>query len=122
MSSAQLVAEARKRAELSRRALAERLGVSTSTIGRWERRRSQPSYESLLQVMEACDLDLLVSIVPRDHEGRRLLAAQSKLSPDEVVDQLVAWASDPASAIGDRAFFPAPPPAADDPGRQSSTE
>lgn len=109
MSSAQLVVEARKRAGLSRGELAERLGVSRSTIARWERRLSEPRFGSLLRVMEACGLELDVNVVPRDLESRRLLTAQASLSPDEIVDQLVEWVNDPANARSGRTFLPAPP-------------
>ena len=109
MSSAQLVAEARKRAALSRSALAERLGVSVSTVSRWERRKTQPSFESLVRVMKVCDLDIHINIVPRDHESRRLLAAQANLSPDEIVDELVEWASNSTCADRSRTFFTALP-------------
>lgn len=83
--------EARKRAGLSQKSLAERLGISRSTVSGWETGRARPSYEAVLDVFEACELDLHVSVVPRDYDTRRMLDAQTHLTPDELIDQLVAW-------------------------------
>lgn len=110
MSSAQLVIEARKRAGLSRAALAKRLGVSRSTVARWERREKQPGYDRLLRVFEACGLDLQVRVVPRDHASRRMLDAQARLTPDELIDQLEAWARDLKHAALDFGLAPDPGP------------
>lgn len=108
VTSAQLVIEARKRAGLSQEALAKRLGVSRSTVTRWERRETQPNCDSLLRVFEACELDLQVRVVPRDIATRRMLDAQARLSPDELIDQLTAWASGLAGAKEDFGIAPDP--------------
>lgn len=53
-----LVAEARSQAGLSRRALAERAGVTTSTISRIEDGRMDPTYTMLARVLGAAGREL----------------------------------------------------------------
>lgn len=93
VSAAHLVIEARKRRGLTQQALAQRLGVSPSTVSGWETERTQPTFAAVLRVFEACGLDLEVSVASRDFDTRRMLAAQSHLTPDELIDQLEAWAA-----------------------------
>jgi transcriptional regulator with XRE-family HTH domain len=80
-----LVREARRRAGLSQRELAERAGTTQSAIARLETGRSTPSFDSVLRFVRLCGLDLDVMLVERDDsdwtQARELLA----LSPDERV-------------------------------------
>lgn len=78
-----LVRRARRRARLSQRQLADRLGVSQSVVARWETGRRTPGVEHLEQVMHLAGLRLVVldqeasSVEPmseqamRDRGGRR---------------------------------------------------
>jgi transcriptional regulator with XRE-family HTH domain len=80
-----LVREARKRARLSQRELAEKAGTTQSAIARLETGRSTPSFDSVLRLVRLCGLDLDVMLVERDEsdwiQAQRLLA----LSPAERV-------------------------------------
>lgn len=55
---------ARRRAGLSQRALAAATGVSPSTIARIEKGRMDPTVSLLTRVVEACGLDLRLSLAP----------------------------------------------------------
>ena len=68
MRGGQLVREARKRAGLTQRELAELLNTTQSVIGRWEAGNSSPSYERVVEAVRACGFDLAVRIVSRDDE------------------------------------------------------
>lgn len=61
------VREARKRAGLTQRELAERAGTTQSAIARIETGRSTPSYDAVLRLVRLCGLDLDVMLVERDH-------------------------------------------------------
>jgi transcriptional regulator with XRE-family HTH domain len=61
-----LVREARRRAGLSQRQLAERAGTTQSAIARIETGRSTPSFDTVLRLVRLCGLDLDVMLVERD--------------------------------------------------------
>lgn len=61
-----LVREARKRAGLTQRELAERAGTTQSAIARLENGRTTPSFDTLLRLVRLCGLDLDVMVVERD--------------------------------------------------------
>lgn len=65
--TADLIVEARRRADLSQSELAERTGPAQASIARWER-GDAPSLETVREVVEACGLDLQTTL-----EERRLL-------------------------------------------------
>jgi transcriptional regulator with XRE-family HTH domain len=64
--SASLIVEARRRAGLSQRELALRLGKRQAEIARWERGHVTPSLERLRDVVDACGLELTVGLAVAD--------------------------------------------------------
>ena len=78
-----LVREARRRANLSQRELAERAGTTQSAIARIETGHSTPSFDTVLRLVRLCGLDLDIMLVERDDsdwiQAKRLL----ELSPEE---------------------------------------
>ncbi len=64
--SASLIVEARRRAGLSQRELALRLGNRQAEIARWERAHVVPSLERLREVVAACGLELTVGLAAAD--------------------------------------------------------
>ncbi|MEO6468654.1 MAG: helix-turn-helix transcriptional regulator [Acidimicrobiia bacterium] len=62
--------EARRTANLTQRELAERTGVSPSSIARIERGRMEPTFEMLQRLVEGCDQELLIQVRPIDWTRR----------------------------------------------------
>lgn len=78
-----LVKEARLRAGLTQRQLAQRLGTSQSVVARWETGRTAPAFDVVSRAVRACGLDLHVSIARYDDDDDRLIADQLARSPAE---------------------------------------
>ncbi len=78
---ANLVAEARKRANLTQAELAARLGVPQSTIARWETGRIEPSFANVVRAVRACDLQLSVALDPVDYELEALIDESLRMTP-----------------------------------------
>lgn len=76
-----LVREARKRAGLTQRELAERLGTTQSAIARVENRRSTPSFDTVFRAVRACGLDLDLMLVERDDHDWTLARPLLALTP-----------------------------------------
>lgn len=74
---------ARRRAGLSQRELADRLGCRQATIARWERDDRHPSLTETQAVIRACGLDLAVSLVSEDRSWWPQIAMQLERSPAE---------------------------------------
>ncbi|MFB9315329.1 helix-turn-helix transcriptional regulator [Nocardioides plantarum] len=87
-----LVREARKRARLTQRELAELAGTTQSAIARLESGRTRPTFDSVLRMVRLCGMDLDVMLVERDDsdwvQAQRLLA----LTPAERVARAVRTA------------------------------
>ena len=62
--------EARKRAGLTQRELAERAGVSQPAIARLESARTSPSFEQVQRLVRLCGFDVLVELAIRDDSDR----------------------------------------------------
>lgn len=77
-----LVREARRRAGLTQRELAERAGTTQSAIARLEAGRSTPTFDTVLRLLRLCGLDLDVMLVERDDsdwaQARSLLGLTSE--------------------------------------------
>jgi transcriptional regulator with XRE-family HTH domain len=66
MDSATILRDVRAHAGLSRRALAAKAGVPTSTVSRIEDRQNDPTLTMLARLVEAAGSDLLVESRPRE--------------------------------------------------------
>jgi transcriptional regulator with XRE-family HTH domain len=83
MISWAILQEARHRAGLTQRELAERAGTSQSAIARIERGRQIPSLETLQRILRACDLDLELRIVPHDTHDDTLIDWMLAMTPEQ---------------------------------------
>ena len=102
MTTGELIRSARLRAGLTQAALAERLEVPASSIGRWETDTVEPAYSTLRRVLQACGFDLppvLEPYAPDSELDARIEQAQ-RLTPQERLAQMLAsggrlWPLDP---------------------------
>jgi transcriptional regulator with XRE-family HTH domain len=68
-----LIREARRRAGLTQRELALRAGTSQPAIARYERAKALPELGTLHRLVEACGLELRLSLSPRDPQTEAAL-------------------------------------------------
>lgn len=70
-TAGQLVRDARARAGLSLRALAERAGTSHATLAAYEAGRKTPGFETLQRILTACGfaLEVRLSLRIRERDG-----------------------------------------------------
>ncbi len=87
-----LVREARKRARLTQRELAERAGTTQSAIARLENGRTSPTFENVIRLLRLCGMDLDIMLV--EHDDSDWMQAQQllKLTPGERLSQGVRLA------------------------------
>src|SRR5262245_20456072 len=87
--SGQILVEARRRAGLTQRVVAQRAGVTQPTVARIERGDVEPSFERLLSLIRACGLDLEVHVVPLDEDAWTQAERGATATPDERLDRLL---------------------------------
>jgi len=93
---------ARRRAGLTQRQLAERIGLRQATIARWERGDRQVSIEDVQMVAAACGLHLDAHLVAEDRSWWSQIALQLELDPLERVRRLTpSDSSDLVSGLGE---------------------
>jgi transcriptional regulator with XRE-family HTH domain len=80
---------ARRRAGLTQRELADRLGCRQATIARWERGDRQASFEDAEAAVSACGLQLDVHLAREDRSWWPQIAVQLELEPLERVRRLM---------------------------------
>ena len=78
-----LVQEARRRAGLTQRELAERAGTSQAAIARIERGRQEPSLETLQKILRATGLELRVELAPIDDHDAQLIEQALAMTPEQ---------------------------------------
>ncbi len=86
-----LCQEARRRAGLSQRTLADRAGVAASTVARIERGRMEPTLEMLQLLIEACGQELRIQMTEIDWSGRTAwgdLSFEDRLAANRSVAEL----------------------------------
>ena len=88
-----LVREARKRARLTQRELAERAGTTQSAIARLESGRTRPAFDDVLRLVRLCGYDLDVMLVERDDSDWAQASRLRPLTPAERVDRAGAVAA-----------------------------
>lgn len=97
MLGGDLVREARRRAGLTQRELAERAGTTQSAIARLESGRTSPSFDAVLRMIRLCGFRLDVALDPYDDSDVAQAEALLRLSTDERLDQMhagLAFAAD----------------------------
>ena len=78
-----IVREARARAGLTQRALAERAGKAQSEIAKIERGRRDPTVSTLERLVRAAGFDLKIQFVPHDPHDEQLIADHLRLTPGQ---------------------------------------
>ena len=77
-----LIREARRRAGLTQRELADRLGTTQSAIARLERGRTEPSYQRVVEAVRACGLVLVAQLRPADDADWTVASTNLLADPD----------------------------------------
>lgn len=85
------VREARKRAGLSQRQLADKAGTSQSAIARLESGRTRPAFDDVLRLVRLCGMDLDIMLVERDDADWWQAQQLRMLTPDERMKRMVGW-------------------------------
>jgi len=83
-----LIREARLRAGISQRELADRIGTSQPAVARWENGTVDPTFEALKTAIRACDFELKIDVQPADAGLDTLLARQLELTPAQRIASL----------------------------------
>jgi transcriptional regulator with XRE-family HTH domain len=83
MHGGDYISIARKRAGLTQRELAGRLGCRQATIARWERDDRHPSLDETQAAVRACGFDLGLNLVAEDRSWWPQIAVQLGRSPAE---------------------------------------
>jgi transcriptional regulator with XRE-family HTH domain len=86
-----LVREARKRAGLTQRGLAEKAGTTQSAIARLESGRTRPAFDDVLRLVRLCGFDLDIMLVERDDSDWSQARRQLRLSPTERAERMVEF-------------------------------
>lgn len=86
---ADLIREARLRAGLTQAELSKRTGRERSVIARWEQGAVSPSFDNMLEVIEACGFELPLVLVPRETALDDRLEKNLKLSPERRAQRLL---------------------------------
>ena len=82
MRGGDLIREARRRAGLTQRELAERLGTTQSAIARLERGGTEPSYERVVEAVRVCGMDLVPQLLRADDADWSVASSNLSVSPD----------------------------------------
>jgi len=88
MQGSTLVREARRRAGLLQRELAERVGTTQSAIARVESGATEPSLARVHELVRACGFDLHVRLVPADDTDVAAALRNRSLTPDERIHRV----------------------------------
>lgn len=91
MTTGELIRSARLRADLSQADLAERLGLPSSSIARWETDRVEPGFSTLRRVLQACGFDIPPVLVPFERDPERDARVQQvrRMNPQERLAEMM---------------------------------
>jgi transcriptional regulator with XRE-family HTH domain len=78
-----VIRDARRRAGLTQRELASRLGTKQSVVARWESLATSPSFEMVTRACRACDLTLDWRLVSIDADQERVIEEQRARQPKD---------------------------------------
>jgi transcriptional regulator with XRE-family HTH domain len=87
--SARLLREARLRAGLSQQQLAEVSGKDRTVIARYEQGVVAPSIDTLVEILRACEFDILLELVPYEPELSERMVGLQRLSPERRLDEML---------------------------------
>jgi transcriptional regulator with XRE-family HTH domain len=90
MLGADLVREARRRAGLTQRELAELADTTQSSIARLESGRTSPSFDQVIRLVRCCGFRLHVSLDPYDDSDMAQAEALLRLTVDERIATMEA--------------------------------
>jgi transcriptional regulator with XRE-family HTH domain len=82
-----LIREARRRAGLTQRDLAERAGTVQPVVARWESGRTAVSLDNVRRLVRLCGFDLEVMLVPADNSDVAQAARLEGLTGQERLDR-----------------------------------
>ena len=82
MRAGDLIREARRRAGLTQRELAERLDTTQSAIARLERGGTEPSYERVAEAVRACGMDLVPQLLRTDEADWSVASTNLAVGPE----------------------------------------
>lgn len=86
-----LIREARLRSGMTQTGLARLIGTTQSAVARLESGRTAPSFDDVIRILRAMDLDLDFALVPRDDQDWAQTIPLLRLSPAKRSERLVAW-------------------------------
>ena len=90
MDAGQFLLEARRRAGLTQRGLAERAGVSQPLVARIEGGDVDPAFSRLLELVRACGLDLEIHVVPLDEDAWTMVERGAAVEPEQRLERMLA--------------------------------
>ena len=82
MRAGDLIREARRRAGITQRELADRLDTTQSAIARLERGGTEPSYERVAEAVRACGMDLVPQLLRADDADWSVASTNLAVGPD----------------------------------------
>src|ERR1700693_5541624 len=85
MHGGTVIRQSRRRAGVSQRELARRLGTKQCVVARWESRATAPTAESVFSVARACGSAVEWRLAPVDPDLERVLTEQLRRTPAERV-------------------------------------
>ena len=93
MIGGELVREARRRAGLTQRELAERASTTQSAIARLESGRTSPSFEQVERLLKLCGFSMIVELATYDDSDLVQAKASLRREPAERLRHMAATAN-----------------------------